>query len=255
MLLGTVSVSAEEINFFRSEVLSTNLILHSPETIPPVQVEDATTPCNCEKVQEVQEIKEIKEVKTPYEPCEIKKPCPCDCQRNRNCNIQIIEMHKFLKEADCAVGLTPEQQISSEEIRKNAIREFAKTKHDIVIKKHELNMLQQSDLCETEIKKQTKALQADIENLNQNIAKIFKNTDKEFKSILNPEQKKVYKAFKKEWKQTHQPPCVFKKACPCAKPCPCGNADCGCKQPCYCGKCNESCDCNKEPADSAVDCE
>lgn len=257
MFLYTSIALANESNFFRTNVLSLQLNdnYNNVATLP-------TTPCNCPKTDSTIS-SPCNCGKTPCDcsqpkacdknPCNVQSPCkPCEkttpCwTEGKTCDKHIKKLYKFFAQADCAVGLTPEQKAKAIEIRKSTVEKIVPIKREIAAKKGELIALKRTKMCQLEIDKQSKIIEKEIKDLKKELKNTYKTADKEYKKILNFQQKRAYKSFKKEWKNK-----MYKKGIDCQKSCPCDKTNCNCSTPCDCAK---PCPCDKTNCDCKKPCE
>ena len=140
------------------------------------------------------------------EPCEKKIPCnPCEKPKagwthGCHCDKHIKMLHEFFTKADCVVGLTPEQKQSSISIRKSATKEIIELKRDIATKESKILGLNKACPCDREASREINSLNRDIYDLKNDVEKVCKNAKKEYKRMLNHEQKRAFNEYNKQWK-------------------------------------------------------
>lgn len=173
---------------------------------------------SCQKMQKNKPCKINNECeKCKKSPCECKTPCekPCSpCEKPKAswknsdcCDRDIKNLYEFFNKADCAVGLTCEQQQKSNEIKANAAREITEAKREIATKQSEIMGLNASNSCTKN--KDIRKLNREINKLQKSIKKINKNAKKDYKKLLNRTQKDLYRDYKKTVKIKG-----FDNACP-----------------------------------------
>lgn len=245
-LVGINTASADDVIFIKKEMLSKDLILHEPEV--PDSLPCAHTPCAQDAPCPDGFYKEAVEAELPCanSPCDIQKNCPDGfykevVEKTLPCanKIKCEKMKKF-EELDEKLALSDEQKIQAKDIRKANCAKIKPIKIELINKIAEVTTLQRTKMSQIEIDKRTKILNKEIKALEKEIKALKKSADKEFKSILSTQQKRIYAAWKKENKTNA---CPFGN-CDC-KGCDCKNCDC--KGNCDCKNCNcENCDCTEE---------
>ena len=205
LILNANIATAQDAVFIKKEMLAPSLILHEPQenvSVPCVhqntETQD-TTPCPNGFMKEEEP---FTQPCSTDKPCDLAKPCPdgymleenankpCEktlpCAKNEPCP----KMQKFFNKIDTKIGLTPEQQVQADVIRKETCAKIKPLKMQLMNKKGEIASLQRTKMSHIEIEKRTNVLNKEIKNIKKDIKAIKENADKQYKKILQKDYQK-----------------------------------------------------------------
>ncbi len=132
-------------------------------------------------------------VQAASRPVVINTPQDCGCSKQTKCLDLMTSMYNERATLYNVLNLSNDQQKCKDVIDKKRYEELGKQFQEYEKEKYVLDNMCKHNASENTLKKQKKV----VKNIEKNMQEIGKKYDKEFKSILNSEQKSKYNTVRK----------------------------------------------------------